>query len=135
MLTTFHQIVATIGKPSDAVWRAHFADLPKSSKLVAAIDSRLKCVPFSACDAALVLTTGRPRPLDKILGKFSPNCVDLISKMVCYDPDARITGSSPALHHRAAARMLTMAPAAEALKHPYFQEDPQPAPYHPKIVD
>ena len=30
---------------------------------------------------------------EKILGKFSPNCVDLISKMVCYDPDARITGT------------------------------------------
>lgn len=92
-------IVATIGKPSEAVWRTHFADLPKSSKLVAAIDSRLK-----------------PRPLEKILGKFSPNCVDLISKMVCYDPDARIT-------------------AAEALKHPYFQEDPKPEPYHPKIAE
>jgi serine/threonine protein kinase len=91
-----HRIVACVGKPSGADWQAHFAHLPRAGAMWPVISK----LPQS-------------KPLETVLAGKSPACIDLIKKMICYDPTQRIS-------------------AKKAMSHPYFQEDPKPEPYRPR---
>jgi len=90
------RITSCLGAPSQSVWQEHFARLPISANIKAALQN-----------------TKPTCPLEVILGSKSVACLDLIHRMVCYDPCGRIT-------------------AEEALQHPYFKEEPLPEKYCPR---
>jgi len=91
-----YRIVSCLGKPSGRTWQEHFARLPKAGSLWPTIAK----IPVN-------------NPLEKVLSGRSEACIDLISKMISYDPTQRIS-------------------ATKAMEHPYFKEEPLPQEYRPR---
>jgi len=93
-----YRIASCLGAPSESVWDEQFRHLP-SARNIKAIVTKAGSTPTHT--------------LESVLNNRSPACLDLIHRMICYDPNKRIT-------------------AEEALHHPYFREAPLPEKYCPK---